>query len=101
MSMWYAITGQDRKDSLAARVAARPAHLARLEALRDAGRLRLAGPFPAIDAADPGPAGFTGSLVVAEFGSLAEARAWADADPYFAAGVYASVDVRPLRIVLP
>ena len=99
--MWYAITGQDRKDSLSARLAARPAHLARLEALRDAGRLRLAGPFPAIDAADPGPAGFTGSLIVAEFGSLAEAKAWADADPYVVAGVYASVDVRPLRIALP
>lgn len=99
--MWYAIVGTDRKDSLAARLAARPAHLARLEALRDAGRLKLAGPFPAIDAADPGPAGFTGSLVVAEFPSLAEARAWADADPYLAEGVYASVDVRPLRIALP
>ena len=101
MAMWYAITGHDVAGSLAARLAARPAHLARLEALRDAGRLRLAGPFPAIDAADPGPAGFTGSLIVAEFGSLAEARAWAEADPYVAAGVYAHVDVRPLRITLP
>jgi uncharacterized protein YciI len=91
----------DRAASLQARLSARPAHLARLEALRDAGRLRLAGPFPAIDANDPGPAGFTGSLIVAEFASLAEARAWADADPYIAAGVYASVDVRPLRIALP
>jgi uncharacterized protein YciI len=99
--MWYAIIGQEAKDALAARLAARPAHLARLEALRDAGRLRLAGPFPAIDAADPGPAGFTGSLIVAEFPSLAEARAWAEADPYVAAGVFASVDVRPLRITLP
>jgi uncharacterized protein len=99
--MWYAIVGQDRKNSLEARLAARPQHLARLEALRDAGRLRLAGPFPAIDAADPGPAGFTGSLIVAEFDSLAEAKAWADADPYLAAGVYASVDVRPFRHVLP
>lgn len=99
--MWYAIIGQDRKNSLEARLAARPQHLARLEALRDAGRLRLAGPFPAIDAADPGPAGFTGSLIVAEFDSLAEAKAWADADPYLAAGVYASVDVRPFRHVLP
>ena len=99
--MWYAIIGQDRKNSLEARIAARPQHLARLEALRDAGRLRLAGPFPAIDAVDPGPAGFTGSLIVAEFDSLAEARAWADADPYLAAGVYASVDVRPFRHVLP
>ncbi len=101
MAMWYAITGTDHPGSLAARLAARPAHVARLETLRDAGRLRLAGPFPAIDAIDPGPAGFSGSLIVAEFGSLAEARAWADADPYVAAGVYASVDVRPLRITLP
>lgn len=99
--MWYAIIGTDRKSSLEARLAARPQHLARLEALRDAGRLRLAGPFPAMDAVDPGPAGFTGSLIVAEFESLAEARAWADADPYVAAGVYASVDVRPFRPVLP
>ena len=99
--MWYAIIGTDRKSSLEARLAARPQHLARLEALRDAGRLRLAGPFSAMDAVDPGPAGFTGSLIVAEFESLAEARAWADADPYVAAGVYASVDVRPFRPVLP
>ena len=99
--MWYAITGTDHAGSLSARVAARPAHVARLEALRDAGRLRLAGPFPAIEANDPGPAGFTGSLIVAEFASLADARAWADADPYVAGGVYASVDVRPLRITLP
>jgi uncharacterized protein YciI len=101
MAMWYAIIGTDRPGSLQARSSARPAHLARLDALRDAGRLRLAGPFPTIDANDPGPAGFTGSLIVAEFASLADARAWADADPYVAAGVYASVDVRPLRIVLP
>ena len=99
--MWYAIIGTDRKDSLQARQGARPAHLERLEALRDAGRLRLAGPFPAIDSEDPGPAGFSGSLIVAEFPSLAEARAWADLDPYVAAGVYASVEVRPLRVVLP
>ena len=99
--MWYAIIGNDRKDSLEARRGARPAHIARLEALRDAGRLNLAGPFPAIDAEDPGPAGFSGSLIVAEFPSLAEAKAWADLDPYVAAGVYASVDVRPLRVVLP
>ncbi len=101
MAMWYAIIGNDRPGSLVARLAARPAHVARLEVLRDAGRLRLAGPFPAIDSPDPGPAGFTGSLLVVEFGSLAEARAWADADPYVEAGVYASVDVRPLRITLP
>ena len=99
--MWYAITGTDNKDSLEARKSARPAHVARLQALLDAGRLKLAGPFPAIDADDPGPAGFTGSLIVAEFVSLSEARAWADSDPYLAAGVYASVDVRPLRVVLP
>lgn len=99
--MWYVIAGTDKKNSLEGRKAARPAHLARLEALRDAGRLKIAGPFPAIDAEDPGPAGFTGSLIVAEFASLAEARAWADADPYVAAGVYASVEVKPFRLVLP
>jgi len=99
--MWYAIIGTDKKNSLEARKGARPAHLARLEALRDAGRLKIAGPFPAIDAEDPGPAGFSGSLIVAEFDSLAEARAWADADPYVAAGVYASADVKPFRLVLP
>ncbi len=99
--MWYVIVGTDKKNSLEGRKAARPAHLARLEALRDAGRLKLAGPFPAIDAEDPGPAGFTGSLIVAEFASLAEARAWADVDPYVAAGVYASVEVKPFRLVLP
>jgi hypothetical protein len=99
--MWYAILGIDNNDSLAARRKARPEHLARLEALRDAGRLRLAGPLPAIDAEDPGPAGFVGSLIVAEFDSLASARAWADADPYVAAGVYARVDIWPFRHVLP
>lgn len=99
--MWYAITGTDRKDSLAARTATRPAHLARLEQLRDEGRLKLAGPFPAIDSVEPGPAGFTGSLIVAEFASLGAARAWAEADPYVEAGVYASVEVKPLRLVLP
>ena len=99
--MWYAILGRDRNDSLAARRKARPEHLARLEALRDAGKLRLAGPLPAIDAEDPGPAGFVGSLIVAEFDSLESARAWADADPYVAAGVYARVEVWPFRHVLP
>lgn len=99
--MWYAIIGTDREGSLEARKSSRPAHLARLEALRDAGRLRLAGPFPAIDADDPGPAGFSGSLIVAEFESLEAARAWADADPYLAAGVYAHVDVKPFRQALP
>ena len=99
--MWYAIEGYDGSDVLPRRMAARPAHLARLQALRDAGRLLVAGPCPAIDAEDPGPAGFSGSLVIAEFASLAEARAWADADPYVDAGVYARVEVRPFRKVLP
>lgn len=99
--MLYAIVGTDVPDSLAKRSAARPAHVQRLEALRDAGRLVLAGPFPAIDAADPGPAGFSGSLIVAEFDDLAAAQAWADADPYVAGGVYASVSVRPFRRTLP
>jgi uncharacterized protein YciI len=99
--MLYAIISQDRADSLNDRLGARPDHLARLEALRDAGRLVLAGPHPAIDSPDPGPAGFSGSLVVAEFDSLEDAKAWADADPYVAAGVYASVTVKPFRKVLP
>jgi uncharacterized protein len=99
--MLYAIMGQDVENSLEKRMDARPAHLARLEALRDQGRLVLAGPLPAIDSEDPGPAGFTGSLVVAQFDSLEEARAWADADPYVAAGVYAQVTVTPFRKVLP
>lgn len=99
--MWYLILGRDRPDSLAARLAARPAHLARLESLRDAGRLLLAGPLPAIDAEDPGPAGFAGSLIVAEFDDLAAAQAFADADPYLAAGVYAQVEVMPFRRALP
>jgi uncharacterized protein YciI len=99
--MLYAIISQDRADSLNDRLNARPNHLARLEALRDAGRLVLAGPHPAIDSPDPGPAGFSGSLVVAEFDSLETAQAWADDDPYVAAGVYASVTVKPFRKVLP
>lgn len=99
--MWYAIYAQDNPHSLPARTAARPAHLARLHALRDEGRLLLAGPLSAIDAEDPGPAGFVGSLIVAEFADLDAARAWADADPYRAAGVYRDVEVRPFRKVLP
>ena len=99
--MWYVIDARDGADVLARRLEARPRHLARLEALRDAGRLLVAGPCPAIDSEDPGPAGFTGSLVIAEFGSIDEARAWAEADPYREAGVYASVEVRPFRRVLP
>jgi len=99
--MFYAIIGEDRVDSLAQRLAARPDHLARLQALQAEGRLLLAGPCPAIDSPDPGPAGFSGSLIVAEFASLADARAWADADPYVAAGVYERVTVKPFRKVLP
>lgn len=99
--MFYAIVGQDVSDSLEMRLAARPAHLDRLQALQQAGRLLLAGPFPAIDSTDPGAAGFSGSLIVAEFGSLADAQAWADADPYVATGVYASVSVKPFKKVLP
>jgi len=99
--MWYAIEGHDGPDVLSKRLAARADHLARLTALRDQGRLMLAGPCPAIDAEDPGPAGFSGSIVIAEFVSLDEARAWADADPYIAAGVYERVDVRPFKPVLP
>ncbi len=99
--MWYTILSEDRPDSLEQRLAARPAHLARLHELRDQGRLLLAGPHPALDTPDPGPAGFTGSLVVAEFASLDEARAWAAADPYHGAGVYAHVTVKPFKKVLP
>ena len=99
--MLYAIVGEDRADSLAARLAARPAHLERLKALQDEGRLILAGPFPAIDSPDPGPAGFSGSLIVAEFSSLDAAKAWADADPYVATGVYERVSVKPFKKVLP
>ncbi|HYQ37324.1 MAG TPA: YciI family protein [Pseudomonas sp.] len=99
--MLYAIIAQDAPNSLDARLAARPEHLARLNALKDAGRLVLAGPHPAVDSNDPGPAGFTGSLIVAEFDSLEAARAWADADPYCAAGVYAAVTVKPFRQTLP
>jgi uncharacterized protein YciI len=99
--MYYAIVGEDRPGTLEARLAARPAHVARLTALQDEGRLLLAGPFPAIDSPDPGPAGFSGSLIVAEFVSLDAARAWADADPYVAAGVYSAVAVKPFRKVLP
>jgi uncharacterized protein len=99
--VWYAIHALDHAGSLERRLGARPAHLARLTQLRDAGRLLLAGPFPAIDAEDPGPAGFSGSLIVAEFSDLAAAKVWADEDPYVAAGVYREVSVRPFRKVLP
>ncbi|WP_303783501.1 YciI family protein [Azovibrio restrictus] len=99
--MPYLILGEDVPGSQQARLAARPAHLARLQALQAEGRLLLAGPCPAIDSPDPGPAGFSGSLIVAEFPSLEAARAWADADPYVAAGVYGQITVKPFRKVLP
>ncbi len=99
--MYYAIIARDVENSLQRRSQARPAHLARLEALKTDGRLLLAGPHPVIDSLDPGPAGFSGSLVVAEFASLKEAQAWADADPYVEAGVYAEVTVKPVKKVLP
>jgi len=99
--MLYAIIATDVPGSLDDRLAARPAHLARLEQLKDEGRLILAGPHPAVDSNDPGAAGFTGSLVVAEFDSLQAAESWAAADPYQAAGVYADVLVKPFKKVLP
>lgn len=99
--MLYAILGEDAPGSLAKRLAARPAHLERLVELQEAGRLILAGPCPAIDSPDPGPAGFSGSIIVAEFASLAAAESWAGADPYVAAGVYANVTVKPFKKVLP
>jgi uncharacterized protein len=99
--MLYAIIGEDRPDSLAARLEVRPAHVERLRLLQEEGRLILAGPFPAIDAPDPGPAGFSGSLIVADFASRDAAEQWANADPYVAAGVYVSVAVKPFKKVLP
>ena len=99
--MLYAIISEDAPDSLSKRLAARPAHLERLTALQNEGRLVIAGPHPAIDSEDPGPAGFSGSLVVAEFPSLDDAQRWADADPYLAAGVYAQVHVKPFKKVFP
>ena len=99
--MLYAIIGRDKPNSLETRLAVRPRHLVRAEALRNEGRLVLAGPFPAIDSPDPGPAGFTGSLIVAEFASQADAEAWINADPYVTEGVFASVEIRPFKQVLP
>lgn len=99
--MLYAIVGEDNPDSLTKRLSVRPAHLARLQALQNEGHLILAGPCPAIDSPDPGPAGFSGSLIVAEFASLEAAKTWADADPYVTAGVYRSVSVKPFKKVLP
>ena len=99
--MLYAIISQDVEDSLDKRKGARPDHIARLNELKNQGRLILAGPHPAIDVSDPGEAGFSGSLVVAEFENLNEARNWADADPYVSVGVYSSVIVKPFNKVLP
>ncbi len=99
--MWYAIISEDVENSLALRASARDAHLGRMKALVNEGRLLLAGPHPAIDSEDPGPAGFSGSLVVVDFPSLEDAKEWADADPYVAAGVYANVIVKPFKRVLP
>ncbi|MGB2533096.1 MAG: YciI family protein [Porticoccaceae bacterium] len=99
--MWYAIISEDIENSLEKRKTARPDHLERLYQLRDQGRLLVAGPHPAIDSNEPGPAGFSGSLVIAEFDSLESAKNWADEDPYVAAGVYANVVVKPFKKVLP
>jgi uncharacterized protein YciI len=99
--MWYAVISQDVDNSLELRAQSREAHVARLKALVDEGRLLIAGPHPAIDAEDPGAAGFSGSLVVVDFPSLEEAQAWADVDPYVEAGVYANVIVKPFKKVLP
>ncbi len=99
--MWYAIISQDVENSLEKRLSARPAHLERLQTLKAEGRLLIAGPHPAIDSEDPGSAGFTGSLVIAEFESLNAAQDWADNDPYIAAGVYQQVTVKPFKKVLP
>lgn len=99
--MFYAIISEDIENSLEQRLAARPAHLARLQQLKNEGRLLLAGPHPAIDSEEPGAAGFSGSLVVAQFASEQDAVAWADADPYIEAGVYARVTIKPFKKVLP
>lgn len=99
--MLYAIIGRDAEGSLSKRLQVRPAHVARLDGLIDDGRLVIAGPFPAIDNAEPGPAGFSGSLIIAEFESLEDARAWAEADPYVSHGVYADVEVKPFKKTLP
>ncbi|WP_428625019.1 YciI family protein [Sedimenticola sp.] len=99
--MFYAIMGTDREDSLEARLQARPEHLARIKQLQNEGRLLLAGPHPAVDSDDPGPAGFSGSLIVAEFASLDAAKAWADEDPYTVTGVFAQISVKPFKKVLP
>lgn len=99
--MLYAIIGEDVTDSLEKRKSVRDRHIARLQQLQDQGRMILAGPNPAIDSVDPGPAGFTGSIIIAEFESLEDAQAWADADPYLDAGVYSQVTVKPFKQVFP
>ncbi len=99
--MLYAFICEDAPGTLDKRMATRPVHMARLNKLNEAGRLFVAGAFPAIDSADPGPAGFTGSLIVAEFADLREAQAWADAEPFLSAGVYARITVKPFRKALP
>lgn len=99
--MLYAIIAEDHPDSLSARLSARPAHLERLHALQDGGRLVIAGPHPAIDSPDPGEAGFSGSLIIAEFADLAAAERWASEDPYVEAGVYRAVRVAPFKQVFP
>ncbi len=99
--MWYAIVGHDAPNSLEKRMNNRPAHVARLQELQAQGRLMVAGPFPAIDSEDPGAAGFTGSLIIAEFPSLAEAEAWVDAEPYLSGGVYEKVTVKPFKKTFP
>lgn len=101
MVMLYVINGEDVPNSLEKRVAVRPEHLKRIQALQEAGRLILAGPYPAIDSQNPGTAGFSGSLIVAEFESLEAAQAWADTDPYVSAGIYRKVTVKPFKKVLP
>ena len=99
--MWYSIISEDVENSLELRKSVRSAHLERVQALVDEGRLLIAGPHPAVDGADPGPAGFTGSLIVADFESLQDAETWANEDPYVQAGVYANVTVKPFKLVLP
>lgn len=99
--MWYVITGEDTPDSLDKRLESRPAHLERIKDLKEQGRLLVAGPFPAIDSEEPGPAGFTGSLIIAAFDSLEAATEWAESDPYATQGVFSSVEVKPFRKTLP
>jgi uncharacterized protein YciI len=99
--MWYAIISEDSEESVEKRLAARPDHLSRINKLVDEGRLLVAGPHPAVDSQEPDVAGYTGSLIIAEFESLDDARTWADADPYVAAGVYGKVTVKPFNRALP